>query len=420
MAKRHSARAVKMAGASALVVAGLAVYLAVTAINGVPLYPYRYVDASFATAANLAPHTDVRIAGARVGQVASLSNDHGVTVVRMQIQPEVKVYSNASASVGAVSVLGTEYVALDPGTPSAGPIGAAGIPLVRTTTPVEVDQILNILQPKVADATAAMIQTLGEGVGGHGQDLNSLLQAAPTLLPDLSTTTATLSAAPTRLVPLIAATNLLASRFQGMDAQLESLVGQSAATAQALDAGHGTALAAAIRDASPALSSLTPALTQLASAAGSAGTAVADLRPGLADLGQATPALRSLLVQAVPPLDQVPPVAQQALPALGALTLTLQQAQHPVVPFLAQLETQADPLLSYLSPYSGDLIDLFRNVSNSMTQKDANATYMRTSLAETDPGVLTGANAGTTCRIAYPAPDRVGAYQGTPLSGGCK
>lgn len=420
MAKRHSTRAVKMVGVATLAVVALAVYLAVTAINGVPLYPYRYLNASFATAANLAPHSDVRVDGARVGQVTSLRNDHGVTVVRMQIQPATKIYANASASVGAVSVLGTEYVALNPGTPSAGPMGPGGIPLVRTTTPVEVDQILNILRPKVADATAAMIQTLGNGVGGHGQDLNSVLQAAPTLLPDLATTTSTLSAAPTRLVALIAATNLLASRFQGMSAPLTALVSQSAATLQALDVYHGTALGAAIRDASPALASLTPSLTQLAATAGNAETAVADLRPGLADLGQTTPALRSLLVQAVTPLDKVPLVAVQALPALAALTVTLQRAQHPVVPFAAQLETQADPLLSYLSPYAGDLIDLFRNVSNSMTQQDANGPYMRTSLAQTDPGQLTGSNAGTTCRIAYPAPNRVGAYQGTPLSGGCK
>lgn len=420
MAAPISSRKVRLAGAALLATVGLAIYLAVTAIQGVPLYPYKYVTARFATAANLAPHDDVRVAGARVGQIASITYRSGVAVVRMQIQPSTKVYSNASASVGAVSALGTEFVALDPGTASAGPIRAAGIQLSRTTTPVEIDQVLNILKPNVRDAAAAMLQTLGEGIGGHGQDLNELLGNAPSLLPNLATTASALSSPQTQLVTLMGDARLLATRFQDMTGQLSALVVQADSTLNAIDAQGGQALAATIQDASPALRSLTPALTDLSSVAGTAGAAVAQLRPGLAALGSATPDLRAVMVQGVPPLLQVPPVARQSLPALAALTLTLAQAQHPVIPFLAQLEQAADPLLTYLAPYAGDLVLLEDNLNNSMTQGDANAHWMRVSLLQTDPGQFTGTNAGVECRDPYAPPNHVGMDSGTPLSGGCK
>lgn len=411
----------KLIGVTVVAVAGLAIYLAVIAINGVPLYPYHYVTADFANAGDLSTHNDVRIAGARVGQVISLKKGpDGTTQVKLQLQPQYRLYRDASATVGAISVLGEEYVSLNPGSPATGRLAGAAIPLSHTQPPVEIDQILNILGPKQQQSTAALLQTLGAGFGGQGQNLNTLLDSAPTLLPDVGTTTSALAASPTQLVPFMQATNQLARAFVGRTGQLSALVGQMSQTFSDLATQQGKPLQAAIADAAPALPQLTPALQSLASAAATTESAVAQLRPGLAALGAATPPLRSLLVQGVTPLGKVPPVAGQAVPGLEGVSGLLSTAEQKVIPLVTGLEAGANPLVTYLAPYTGQMTSLWNNLNSALgTQGDINGTWLR--LAVTlGPREVTGSSPLTQCRNPYPAPGQTAGDASTPLVGGCK
>lgn len=421
MFRRAATMRTRILGIAVVAVAGLAIYLGVIAINGVPLYPYHYVTAEFASAGDLSTHNDVRIAGARIGQVISIQKGpDGTSRVKLQIQPQYKLYRDATATVGAISVLGEEYVSLNPGSSQSGPLTNATIPLSQTKPPVEIDQILNILGPEQQQSTAALLQTLGAGFGGQGQNINTLLTNAPTLLPNLGTTASTLAGAPTGLVPFMQATNQLAGAFVGRTAQLSALVGQMSQTFSDLATQQGKPLQAAIADAAPTLPQLTPALQSLASAAATTESAVAQLRPGLAALGAAVPPLRSLLVQGVAPFDKVPPVATQAVPGLKGLAGVLSSAEQRVIPLVTGLEAGANPLVTYLAPYTGDMTSLWNNLNSALgTQGDINGTWLR--LAVTlGPREVTGSSPLTQCRNAYPAPGQAIRNGSTPLVGGCR
>jgi phospholipid/cholesterol/gamma-HCH transport system substrate-binding protein len=367
----------KVIGAVTLVVFLLLVYVAFTAINGAPGVPYADVDVTFPTASNLVQHDDVRVDSDRIGQVETITYKNGAAHVKLELNPGTKVYDNASASIGDVSALGSEYVELDPGTPNAGRLDSAGIPASRTTTPVEIDTVLSVLRPAQRNALAATIQTLGGAFGGQSQNINDLLAVAPSLLPNLGTVTDTLSESDTQLIPLLQATNLLASRFDGRTQQLAALLGQANTTLKAIDTQNTRALQATLDDAPPALTAATPALTDLASTAADTRDAVAALRPGLAAAGANTPNFRGLLREGVAPLDQVPGVATEATPGLTDLAQTSENLQKPVAPFLAELFNRADPLLTYLSPYSSDISALFSNLSSSLSDGDANGNWLR-------------------------------------------
>lgn len=407
----------KLVGAVALAVFALAAYVGYTAISGPPFYPYTYVRAHYASAANLVIHDDVRIDAKRVGQVSSVVYSGGQAVLTLQMNPGTKVYRNASAGIGAVSALGSEYVALDPGTPSAGPLGAGGIPAERTSSPVEIDQVLSILTPKVADSLSTAVQTLGTGLAGQGQNINDVIGVSPTLLPDVGATMATLADPATETAGLIGATNLLASRFTGRTAALAALLGQMDTTLQAVDVGDTAALQHTLQATAPAVQAAVPALDALSSAAAATGSAVTTLRPGLAAAGSGTPALRTLLRDGVQPLGLVPGVSAQATPAFSALAGTNQQLHHPVAPFLSQLINQSDPLLTYLAPYSRDIFSLFANLQSSLSQGNGDGTWLRIasylgtrSVTGLLPAPVGAAAAPTTeCRDPYPAPGR--AYQ---------
>jgi phospholipid/cholesterol/gamma-HCH transport system substrate-binding protein len=403
------------------------IYLAITAISGVPAYPYHYVSATFATASNVVAHDDVRVNGARVGQVSKITYDAKTNLshVTMQLQPNAVVHGDAQASVGAVSALGSEYINLDPGTAASGPVPKGGIALAHTSTPVEIDSILNILGPEQASATANAVRTLGVGLGGQGPDLNTIISTSRTLLPSMGTTMATLTDPASGLVPLIQASNLLASRFQGRYQQLSQLLGDMNITFGALDTQNGQALTATINDAAPTLPVLDPALNQLAAAAGQTRVAFADLSPGLAAAGAGTPDLRALLRQGVSPLQKVPAVANQAVPGFRNLSVTAAKAESmtpvksatPVVPFLAQLMANSNPLLTYLAPYTVDMTNLWNTLANGLALGDQNGNWLPFTVKVPDGRSTNGNPSSDLGQCAYAAP---GTAAGIRLgSGGC-
>ncbi len=401
----------KVLGSIAAALFVLAAYIGYTAISGPPFYPYSYVKVHYVTASNVVIHDDVRINTRRVGQVSKVAYQGGQAVVTAQMNPGTKIYKDASATIGAVSSLGSEYVEIDPGTPEAGMASAAGIPSSRTTTPVEIDTVLSILNPKVSQSLSTAVQTLGVGVSGEGQNINDLIGASPTLLPNLGTTMSTLADPASNLTGLIDATNLLSTRFAGRTQQLAALLGQMDTTLQAIDVNSTAPLQQTLSSAAPALSAATPALEALTSAAAATGSAMTTLRPGFAAAGAGTPSLRSLLRDGVAPLDLVPVVSQQATPALSDLAGTNQQLQHPVVPFLAQLINQSQPLLGYLAPYSLDIYSLFANLRSALSDGNNDGKWLRidqfagpeaSSGSAGSPAAASAA--GGQCRNPYPSP----------------
>ncbi len=416
----------RVLGIGLVVVLLATIYLAATAISGVPAYPYHYVSATFATASNVVPHNDVRVDGARIGQVSKITYDAktNLSKVTMQLQPGTDVHADATASVGSISSLGSEYITLNPGSPASGPAPKDGIPVEHTSEPVEIDQLLNILGPPQARATASAIQTLGTALGGQGPDINTIISTSRTLLPSMGTTTATLTDPAAGLVPFIQASNLLASRFQGRTQQLADLLAQMNTTFAAIDTQNGHALTDTINDAAPTLPVFTPALNSLSTVAGQTRVAFADLSPGLAAAGSGTPDLRAFLRQGVSPLQKVPPVSQQAVPGFNKLAITAARSEArtpvatatPVVPFLAELMRNSNPLLTYLSPYTVDMTNLWNTLADGLSKGDAMGNWLPFSITS-DGRTTTGQPAPGLGRCGYPLPNT--SYKLTATSGGC-
>jgi phospholipid/cholesterol/gamma-HCH transport system substrate-binding protein len=400
----------RIIGLIAMLIAGLASYIGYKAIDGVPGYPYSMVTVNYPTASNLVIHDDVREDSQRIGQVSSITYRHGAAAVLLQMNPGTKVYANATAGIGDVSSLGSEFVELNPGTASAGPIGPGGVPTNHTTTPVELDTVLSILNPKVSDQLAAAVQTLGVGVSGQGQNLNDLIGDSTTLLPNLGTTMSTLADPSTNLTGLIDSTNLLASRFDGRSQQIAQLLSEFDTTLKAVNTNATSSLQDTIADTAPALPPAIPALQSLSAAAAQTGTALQDLQPGFQAAGENTPNLRALFRESVAPLDLATPVGRQAVPALTDLANTNQKIESPTVPFLSQLINDSDPLLTYLAPYSNDTYSLFSNLQSALSVGNGDGDWLRIGIFEgsqavTSPiGSPASASSASSCRDPYPAP----------------
>src|SRR5207244_12125089 len=84
------------------------------------------------------------------------------------------VVKGGRAVIRLKSLLGETYVELNRGSRSEGAIADGGtIAEDHTLTPVEVDEVLNALDPQVRDQLTIVINTLGQGTAGRGQDMNA-------------------------------------------------------------------------------------------------------------------------------------------------------------------------------------------------------------------------------------------------------
>ncbi|MDH4231537.1 MAG: MCE family protein [Nitrospirota bacterium] len=78
------------------------------------------LHAYFSNTAGLDEKTRVRIAGVDAGIVDSVRLSDGRAKVTLIMDPEVKIYRNATASIKASGLLGDKYLAISTGTPDAG------------------------------------------------------------------------------------------------------------------------------------------------------------------------------------------------------------------------------------------------------------------------------------------------------------
>jgi ABC-type transporter Mla subunit MlaD len=141
-------------------------YLAFT--KHVPFTSYGYeVKATFANSANIATNSPVRIAGVAVGKVISTSQDGDATTVTFTVEGQGRpIHEDAFAAIRPrIFLEGNFFVELDPGSPSAPEMPSGGtIPISRTSTAVQLDQVLTALQSPVRADLSRLLESYGSAL----------------------------------------------------------------------------------------------------------------------------------------------------------------------------------------------------------------------------------------------------------------
>jgi phospholipid/cholesterol/gamma-HCH transport system substrate-binding protein len=148
-------------------------YLAFT--GHVPFTSYGYeLKATFSNGVNIATNSPVRIAGVDVGRVISTERDGDATTVTFTVEGKGQpVHDDAFAAIRPrIFLEGNFFIDLSPGSPSAPELSSDDtIPVSRTSTWVQIDEVLTALQAPVrAD--------LGHLLEGYGTALTNKPTAA--------------------------------------------------------------------------------------------------------------------------------------------------------------------------------------------------------------------------------------------------
>jgi phospholipid/cholesterol/gamma-HCH transport system substrate-binding protein len=138
-------------------------YLAFT--KHIPFTGYGYeLKATFANGVNIAKNSPVRIAGVEVGKVISTEGEGGAATVTFTVAEKGRpIHDDAFAQIRPrIFLEGNFFVDLYPGSPSATELDSGEtIPVSRTSTAVQLDEILNALQSPVRADLARLLESYG-------------------------------------------------------------------------------------------------------------------------------------------------------------------------------------------------------------------------------------------------------------------
>ncbi|MDX6250193.1 MAG: phospholipid/cholesterol/gamma-HCH transport system substrate-binding protein [Kribbellaceae bacterium] len=246
--------------------------------------PSYTVTVEFADVLDLVPKSSVKVDDVTVGTVEKVWLDGYVAKVRVKLPKSLDLPDNTRATIRQTSLLGEKFVSLAPPTGDEKPRGRLEngelIPLSRTTSNVEVEQVLSALSLLLNGGGVAQLQIIT-------QELNKALTgnepAIRSVLTQLNTFVGTLDKNKQQIVTAITAVDQLAKKLNAQKTTLATAIDslpksiatldkQRAAlvsTLQALAKLGNTAtrvITASQKDLVANLQSLYPVLTKLAEA----------------------------------------------------------------------------------------------------------------------------------------------------------
>lgn len=365
-----------------VIVAGLvaALVIVVNQIGGVPWNADRVtVRAEFADAVAVNPTRtqQVRVAGVPVGTITAASaTDHGTTILSMSVDRGDVVYSNARATLRPVNPLNEMYVDLAPGGPPGHPLAAGEvIPLARTATPTQLDQVLSHLDTRAQNALTDLLSQSTVALGGAAQQLPGGLRATDTTLTSLRPVVTALQARRQKVQQLVTSLSEITAAVGGNDGRLAQLVTATQQTLSVLSDQSGPL--------SQSLAELPLFADDLRSAMSKTAGLTEQLNPLLDNLSKASSSLPGTLDalagfsgQLKQTLGQAAPVVARAGPVVADLrpvVADLQTGLADLRPVTAQLDPATGKLVRNLDPIAAFVY----NTSGLTAANDSNGTMVR-------------------------------------------
>lgn len=359
----------------------------------------------FSDASPVIEGTEVRAAGVGVGTVKSIRLEGGKARVELQVSESVlPLHTDASLKIRPVSLLGEQYIELDPGDPAKPVLSAPVISERRTSRAVDLQEILNTLDDPTSTALAALVTGLGEGMHGAGADAAEAIKAlAPAMnrTTELGTVLDQQNAALTDLVDSV--TPVIESA--AADGALDRLVGSTEQTLSTV-AANRQALDATLAELPSTVVKARRTLSRLAGVAEEATPTLKSVRPVTGDLTDISRELRSFADAADPALASLKPVLaraevllDRAAPVVGAL--------RPAAKDLRRTAASGRPVLDQVVVKSlGDVMEFVKWWSLSTNGHDGLSNYFRGVLVAT-PQSLTDTGLATVPK-KIPDPKQLG------------
>lgn len=341
----------------------------------------------FADASPVIEGTEVRAAGVGVGTVESIRLENGKGRVELSVRESVlPLHTDATLKIRPVSLLGEQYIELDPGDPAKPVLGDQVIDERHTSRAVELQEIINTLDDPTSTALAALVTGLGEGLHGTGADAAAAIKAlAPAMnrTAELGTVLDQQNEALTDLVDTVTPVVEAAAA----DGALDRLVGSTEQSLSTL-AANQRALDTTLAQLPATVAKARRTLSRLAGVSDAATPALKSVRPVTQNLSQISKELRAFAETADPALASLRPVLQRADVLLDKAAPVV-RGLKPAAADLTRTADSARPVLDQLVVKRlGDLMDFVKWWSLSTNGHDGLSNYFRGVLVATPQSLV--------------------------------
>lgn len=334
----------------------------------------------------------VMIDGQQVGKVTSVGVRDGQAEVKVAIEDEyAPLHAGTTARIKWASVLGTRAVELVPGA-ETNPELSSGRLITGNAEAVDIDELLNTLDAPTRKDLQKLVGQLNKTLAGTKPDLRTTLaKAGPTVKAIASLLSAIGQDGPA-LKKIITELHGVTANVSANDAELAASI-NNLKTLTGQIAGRQAELSQTIEKLPDTIDSATTALDAVPKPVDSTRTVLRTLRPS-------TDRLPAIAKQANPVLADV-------RPALAMLPGTLKDAQtllqytpglvsdaNSILPTATSALEQADPMVSYLRPYTPELVGWLSNWNGVFGSRDASGHYARALITasassfDQNPGVM--------------------------------
>jgi phospholipid/cholesterol/gamma-HCH transport system substrate-binding protein len=280
------------------------------------------VRAIFDNAGFVIPGEDVKIAGVKVGKVASLdvTDDFKAAVVLDITEPGYQDFRrDASCIVRPQNLIGERFVECKPTQPRSATADAPPklnriddgpgegqylLPVSNTMQTVDIDLIGNTMREPERERLSLILNELGTGLAGRGKDLNEVIRRANPALRETDKVLEILARQNTQLEQLAVNSDTVLAPLARDRARVASSIRNTSEVAKAT-AEKRSALEDDIQTLPRFLDELKPTMVRLGSLADAS-------TPVLTDLGANAPAINSLV-------RRLGPFAKAAIPAIDSL-----------------------------------------------------------------------------------------------------
>jgi phospholipid/cholesterol/gamma-HCH transport system substrate-binding protein len=291
------------------------------------------VDAIFDNAGFLIPGQDVKIAGARVGEVVGVElTPQRRARIEMAVEERFGPWrDDADCTIQPQSLIGEKFVQCTPGTPRGKPLRGEPdtLPVENTHAPIDPDLVFAALRAPVPDRLGIVIAELGGGLAGRSEDLSATIRRANPALEHTRRVLAILDEDRAKLRSLTGEAERVIGALAGERGAVTSAISRGARVTQAT-ARRRRELGQTIDRLPGTLAATRPALARLRELA-------RDGTPVLGDLRRAAPALSQLAADAGPLADAAGP----ALDRLGRAARTGEPILRRAAPLVGDLRTFA-------------------------------------------------------------------------------
>ena len=275
----------------------------------------------------------VNIAGVKVGEVGEVNLENGRAVVLMQIRAEhAPIYRDSTVLLRPKTGLKDMYLALDPGTESAGEIPEGGrVRVANTLSDVNADEILAQLDGDTRDYLRILLNAGGTAFDDEisdpegrfeqtaEQDLREVFKRFEPTARDAERFTKLLIKRRHNIKRVIHNFQELSTALARRDEQLASLVDSANANFEAF-ASEEDSLRAALQEFPGALSQTETTLRKAGGLADELGPALERLRPFARELAPALRRTRPFFNETTPIIrDQIRPFARDVQPTVRDL-----------------------------------------------------------------------------------------------------